>query len=149
KSSMRWDIKQGNTNKELEKVIAKSIAGMLNSKHGGVLLIGVRDHDGPDGLKEVFGLEADYKTLGKSQDRDGFELKLTDVITNHLSHSVHAFLTVTFHEFDARDVCQVTIEPADHPIYCKEGNDNYTFYLRTNNSTKPLPLPEVTTYVST
>ena len=38
KGSMRYDQRQKQVNKELEKVIAKSIAGLLNSKDGGVLL---------------------------------------------------------------------------------------------------------------
>lgn len=149
KSSMRWDLKLGRVNKELEKVIAKSVAGLLNSKKGGVLLIGVRDHTGADGLKEVFGLEADYKTLGKSQDRDGFELRLGELIAQYLGAAVSVFLSVSFHDFDGKDVCQVTVEPSDHPVYCDEGNNNYTFYLRVGNSTKPLPLPEVAKYVQT
>lgn len=149
KSSMRWDIKQNQANKALEKVIAKSIAGLLNSKTGGVLLIGVRDHTGDDGLKEVFGLEADYKTLGKNQNRDGFELRLGEIVSQYLGASVSVFISVSFHDFDGKDVCQVTVEPSDHPVYCDEGNDNYTFYLRVGNSTKPLPLPEVAKYVQT
>lgn len=149
KSSLRYDLRTKQVNKDLEKVVAKSVAGLLNSKSGGVLLIGVQDHNTDQGLKEVFGLSKDYATLRKNGDRDGFELKLTDVICNHLTKSVMAFVTISFHEFDGEDVCQVTVEPADHPIYCHEGGENYTFYLRTGNSTKPLSLPDVAKYVAT
>lgn len=149
KGSMRYDQHTKQVNPDLERAIAKSVAGFLNSKKGGVLLIGIQDHTGPDGLKEVFGLAKDYSTLGKDADRDGFELKLTTVITNHLGPAVAAFITITFHQFDGNDVCQVTVEPSDHPMYCHEGGDNYTFFLRVGNSTKPLPLPEVGKYVAT
>lgn len=149
KSSLRWDVKQGGVNKVLEKVIAKSVAGFLNSAKGGVLLVGIEDHAAPEGLKSVFGLQHDYTTLGKHAGRDEFELKLTEVIVKHLGASVMAFVTIAFHEFDSRDVCQVTVEASDHAVYCYEGNDNYVFYLRTGNSTKPLPLPEVAKYVAT
>ena len=149
KGSLRYDQYQKVVNKDLERVVAKSIAGLLNSKDGGVLLIGVQDHTGSDGLKEVFGLEADYSTLGKNGDRDGFELRLTDLIGTHLGVSVTVFVSIAFHDFDGKDVCQVTVEPSDHAVYCDEGNGNYTFYLRAGNSTKPVPLPEVAKYVAT
>lgn len=149
KGSMRYDQRTAQPNPDLEHTVAKSVAGLLNSKKGGVLLIGVQDHRGPDGLKEVFGLEKDYSTLGKGAGRDEFELKLTGLITKYLGPAVAVFITITFHGFDGQDVCQITVEPSDHPIYCHEGGDNYTFFLRVGNSTKPLPLPEVGKYVAT
>lgn len=149
KGSLRYDQRTRSVNKDLEKAVAKSIAGLLNSKTGGVLLIGVQDHNGPDGMKEVFGLENDYKLLGRDAGRDEFELKLNEIIANVLGAAVTVFTTISFHDFDGRDVCQVTVEPSDHAVYANEGSGNYTFYLRTGNSTKPLPLPEVHKYVQT
>ena len=149
KGSFRYDQHTKQINKDLERTIAKSVGGLLNAKEGGVLLIGVQDHDGPDGLKEVFGLGKDYSTLGSGGNRDEFELKLNQTITNYLGEAVSVFLTTTFHDFDGEDVCQITVEPADHPIYLNEKGDEYSFYLRVGNSTKPLPLPEVHKYVQT
>ena len=63
KSSLRHDYYQVKTNKNLEMVIMKSIAGFLNAK-GGTLLIGVDD------FGEVLGLDNDYFTLKKKL-RDG------------------------------------------------------------------------------
>ena len=148
KGTLKYDQKTKQINKDLEKAIAKSVAGFLNSK-GGVLLIGVQDHDGPDGMKEVFGLEKDYSLLGKGAGRDEFELKLVELIANTLGPAVTVFLSVAFHDFDGHDVCQVTVEPSDHAVYSNEGGGQYTFYLRAGNSTKPLPLPEVAKYVQT
>lgn len=148
KGSLRYDQKLKQVNKDLEKTVTKSIAGLLNSKLGGVLLIGVQDFDGPDGMKDVFGLEKDYSLLGKDAGRDEFEVKLTEMISNVLGHSVMAFITISLHSFDGKDVCLVNVEPSDHPVYTNDGG-NFGFYLRTGNSTKPLPLPEVTKYVQT
>ena len=64
KSSLRWDVRQNCVNKDLEKVIVKTVAGFLNA-HGGTPLIGVDDHGVP------VGLVPDFKTLRK-KDRDGF-----------------------------------------------------------------------------
>ena len=57
KSTFRWDIEQSRTNRLLEGVVLKSLAGFLNSKHGGTLLIGVADNG------EIIGLENDFQTL--------------------------------------------------------------------------------------
>jgi predicted HTH transcriptional regulator len=148
KGSFRYDQQTKQVSKDLERIIAKSVAGLLNSRHGGTLLIGVQDHEGDDGLKEVFGLEKDYSLLGKGAGRDEFELKLTDTLVVALGVSVMAFVTVSFHDFDGKDVCLVSVEPSDHPVYTSDGS-TVNFHLRTGNSTKPLPLPEVTKYVQT
>ena len=54
KSTFRWDMEQSRTNRLLEGVILKSLAGFLNSNPGGTLLIGVADNG------EIIGLENDY-----------------------------------------------------------------------------------------
>src|SRR6185369_13409521 len=41
KSSARWDVRASRINKELERVIVKTVAAFMNSKTGGTLLIGV------------------------------------------------------------------------------------------------------------
>ncbi len=65
KSSLRWDVKEQRVNKQLEKVVVKTLAGFLNAE-GGTLLIGVDD------AGAVIGLAGDYEALRK-RDRDGFE----------------------------------------------------------------------------
>jgi predicted HTH transcriptional regulator len=49
----------------------KTAAGFLNVESGGTLLIGVDDNG------KVLGLEDDYKTMGQSPTRDGYETWLT------------------------------------------------------------------------
>lgn len=139
KSSLRWDRKEGKVNKALEKVVIKTLAGFLNNKHGGTLLVGV-DDDG-----NAAGIEADYESL-KKKDRDGFELHLRQLIGRDLGDAVAPFLTVTFHEIDGQDVCQVTIEACDHAVYVHEGAEA-TFFLRTGNATRALPINEAVKFV--
>jgi predicted HTH transcriptional regulator len=138
KSSLRWDIKEGSKSKILEKVIAKTVAGFTNAK-GGVLLIGVDD----EGV--VLGLKPDYETLSKGN-RDGFELHLTQVLSAALGESVLAFATITFHQIDGEDVCQVAVEASDHPVYLEDGGDS-ALYVRLGNLTKALPVDEAVKYV--
>lgn len=139
KSSLRWDVKENRVNRYLERVITKSMAGFLNAKNGGTLLIGVDDDGNPVGLYQ------DYSSLRK-KDRDGFELHLGQLVARDLGESVSPFLTVTFHEIDGKDVCQVTIDPSDHPVYHLDGNET-ALYLRAGNATRPLPVPEAVQYV--
>ena len=122
-----------------EGVVVKTLAGFLNGK-GGTLLIGVDDAGG------AVGIAADYRTLRK-QDRDGFELHLQQLVTRDLGEAASAsFLTVNFHEIDGEDICQIAIEPCDHPIYV-DSEKQAVFYLRTGNATRPLPVDEAVKYV--
>jgi hypothetical protein len=139
KSSLRWDRKESRVNKDVERAVIKTLAGFLNARKGGTLLIGVTDSRG------LIGLEDDYASLPKN-DRDGFELHLRQLVARDLGESVSAFLTLTFHQLDAHDVCQVTVEPSDHPVYVPEGQSS-ALYLRVGNATRPLPVNEAVRYV--
>ncbi len=141
KSSLRWDRKEGRVNKELERAVVKNLAGLLNSMKGGVLLLGVTD------AREIVGLGDDYASLPK-KDRDGFELHLRQLVSRDLGDSLSVFLTVTFHELDGHDICQVTVEPSDHAAYTTEGQ-GAAFYLRVGNATRSLPVNEAIRYVQT
>ena len=138
KSSLRWDYEQQNKNKVLERVVAKTIAGFANA-NGGVLLIGVSD----DGT--VLGLDPDYATLPK-QNRDGFEQQVVQVLAAALGESVLAFITITFHEIGGDDVCQVAVQPCDHPVYLTDDGKS-ALYVRTGNLTGALPVDQAVKYV--
>jgi hypothetical protein len=138
KSSLRWDYQHGIKNKVLERVVAKSIAGFANAK-GGNVLIGIDDNG------HILGLAPDYESLTKSN-RDGFELQLAQVLVAALGESIMAFLTVTFHEIEDKDVCQVSIEPSDHPVYLADQGEQ-ALYVRMGNLTKALPIEEAVKYV--
>src|SRR5262249_2221262 len=139
KSSLRWDRNKGQVNTELEKAVIKTLAGLLNGKKGGTLLIGVGDSG------DVIGLAEDYASLRK-KDRDGFELHLRQLLARDLGESIAAFVTVTLHQMDGHDICQATVEPSDHPVYVTEGGTSI-FYLRVGNLTRPLPVNEAVRYV--
>ena len=80
KSSLRWDYNQSGVNKELTKVIVRTLAAFLNSQ-GGALLIGVDDKG------TLLDLEFDISTLGKKS-LDGFELTLRSAVASHLGEEV-------------------------------------------------------------
>src|SRR6266852_4625837 len=67
KSTARWNVREGRADKAMEQVILKTVAALLNS-NGGNLLIGVQD----DG--SIFGIEADWQLFGvEKRNRDAYE----------------------------------------------------------------------------
>ena len=139
KSSLRWGMDEGKVNKVLEGVVVKTIAGFLNTE-GGTLLIGVDNTGG------AIGLAGDYGTLN-GQSRDAFELHLQQIVARDLGEALSAsYLTVNFHEIDGEDICQVTIDPSDQPVYVENSNQAL-FYVRNGNLTRSLPVDETVRYV--
>ena len=136
KSSLRWDYYQNEANKDLEKVIAKTVAAFLNTE-GGYLLIGVKD----DGT--VLGLENDYNTLRGGKDE--FLQKVVQVVNNYLGENNHAFIESEFFEVDGKEVCWVKVDKSPRPVYLEDNQDN-KFYVRTQNSSRELTGEEADRY---
>ncbi len=138
KSSLRHDYRQIKTDKNLEDVILKSIAGFLNAK-GGTLIIGVNDSG------EILGLENDYWSL-KRKDKDGFQQRLILIISNAFGKDICSKIHITFHEIEGKEICTLYIEPSQQPIFVNEENRTI-FFLRTGNVTNPLTTSEVVKYL--
>ncbi len=134
KSTLRWDIRAESHKTGIPaKAVVKTVAGFLNSDHGGTLLIGVAD----DGT--VYGLEADYKTFskrGQRGDRDLFGQHLQNLIADRLGDAAASLVTWEFHTIVGDDVCRVSVEPADYPVYEGTGDDDRTFWWRYPTGTK-------------
>jgi hypothetical protein len=140
KSTARWNVRENKQDKVMEDVIRKTVAAFLNSE-GGTLLIGVEDNG------NVLGLDLDMKTLGKKQDRDGYELFLTSILHDHFGKDVAPSLKVTFHTVDGKDVCRITIQRCPRLVYVRENNDD-VLYIRAGNSTKKLSTKEAVEYAA-
>ncbi|MFB7147126.1 GmrSD restriction endonuclease domain-containing protein [Agrobacterium deltaense] len=144
KQTLRWDIKLGTVNKDLEGVIMKTIAAFANA-HGGTLLIGVADNG------EIVGLDNDYKSLNGGN-RDKFELHLKTLIINTFGEAFAATkLKLAFPEVDEKEICRVEILPANKPIYIKladkGGAAQDRFYVRNGNSSREMTGDQAITYI--
>jgi predicted HTH transcriptional regulator len=144
KSTLRWDVKEGTTNKKLEEVIMKTVAAFANSQ-GGTLLIGVAD----DG--EVLGLEPDYHSLG-GVDRDKFELHLRNLLNQQFGTGfVTSKVVIKFHEVEEKEVCQIETAAAKEPVILKvkdkNGQPTEKFFARSGNSSQEIPLSEMNAYI--
>ena len=144
KSTLRWDVREGKTNKKLEEVIMKTVAAFANSQ-GGTLLVGVGD----DG--EVLGLESDYHSLG-GVDRDKFEVHLRNLLNQQFGAGfITSKVVIKFHEVGEKEVCQIEMAPAKEPVILKvkdkNGQSTEKFYARSGNSSQEIPLSEMNAYI--
>lgn len=137
KSSLRWDLNEQRTNRALETVILKSLAGFFNGQ-GGTLLIGVSDEG------EILGLEPDYKTL-KRPNRDGFDQGLMNLVANQLGGDLAAYLQIVFHRVKNQEVCRVIIFPSPRPVFLDQ-NGSPKLYLRSGAATRELNVREAFDY---
>lgn len=137
KSTLRFDVKEGNVNKKLEYVIAKTVSAFLNSE-GGTLIIGV-DDDG-----NILGLERDFHTLTK-QDKDGFELHLRQIVKKYLGDTLEKYIKVSFPIIDDKEICVIKISRCGRPVFITfEGNEG--FYVRNGNASIPKNRQEQSEY---
>jgi hypothetical protein len=136
KSTLRWDIKaESHKTKIPDKAVVKTVGGFLNAEFGGTLLIGVAD----DGT--VYGLEADYRTFskrGERGDRDLFGQHLQNLTLGRLGDAAGTLVGWEFHTVDGADLCRVSVEPADFPVFEGTGDDDRIFWWRYPTGTKPV-----------
>lgn len=116
KASLRWDLRRQTVNKNLEYAIAKTIAAMLNSR-GGKLLIGIDDNG------QVVGLAHDIQTLNK-KNLDGFNLKVGEIIDKHFSAEVAQYISITFESIANQPVCLIKLNKSQRPTYLKVNNQS-------------------------
>jgi predicted HTH transcriptional regulator len=119
----------------MEQIVVKTVAAFLNSEAGGTLLIGVEDGGA------VLGLEHDFKTLGKRQDRDGYENFLTTLLLATYGKDSSPLIQITFHSVDGKDVCRVVAKPSPKPVFIKDDKGEHLF-IRAGNSTRLLSTKE-------
>lgn len=139
KASSRWDMKENKMNKELERVIIKTVAAFLNVEKGGTLLIGVDDSE------VAVGLQHDYKTLGKKQDHNGYENFLMTLFLDACGKECSPFLKINFCEVQGKDVCRVTVNASPKPVFIKDDKGEH-LYIRAGNSTRLLTTKEALEY---
>jgi hypothetical protein len=139
KSSLRWDYRQGNSSKVVQKAVAKTLAAFVNTS-GGTLVIGLKD----DG--EVLGLDNDLKTLGSKSNLDGWELSFNQTVTNYLGADIAAVVEMLFTEVEGKTIAVVSCQPHGQPVFLNDGED-VEFWVRTGNSSRKLNVLETSKYI--
>ena len=139
KTTMRWDVKRGQVNKELEKGVMKTVAAFMNSQ-GGQLVIGVDDQRG------INGIGHDFDSLIKKS-RDGFENHFNNVFGAMIGPEFRRHVRLSFHELGDKEVCLVQVERARRPAYLKTDNGE-DFFIRTGNATTSLKVSQAAAYLA-
>jgi type I restriction enzyme, R subunit len=142
KSTLMWDLKKNERSKVVQSAVIKTVAAFLNSRHGGTLLIGVRDD------KSIEGLGHDYTTLHKEgkDDRDTFLLHLTQVLDTSLGAAATALLSAAILSVDGHDICRLHAEPSPYPVDAEittvdakgQHSKRSAFFIRQLNRTREI-----------
>lgn len=111
KQSLEADAGTGRKNRALVEAALKTIAGFANG-NGGTLMIGVAD----DG--KIVGLAPDIALLTTNKrNRDGFNLKLQQLVRENLKPKLTGRITVRFEAEAGRDVCIVDVRRQQETTY--------------------------------
>jgi type I restriction-modification system DNA methylase subunit len=135
KQTLNVDMKSGNKSREISNGTLKTIAGFLNT-NGGVLLIGVSD------LGEIKGLDPDFKYC-VHKNKDGFELKIRDLISSNFSPIPMEYVTISFEELPEGLVCKIETRPRKDITHLNE-----KVFVRDGNSTRELRGSDLTYWLS-
>ncbi|OGW69375.1 MAG: hypothetical protein A2036_03460 [Omnitrophica bacterium GWA2_50_21] len=141
KATLRYDLKTGQHNKELEHAVLKNIAGLLNGQ-GGTIFVGVRD----DG--EICGIELD--DLGN---QDQWTLHLVNRIGQQIGKRFITLCLIDFDILHGKVVSRITVRPSTEPVFLDEcalktKGDKRAFFIRGGPSAQKLTPEETTLYIT-
>ena len=145
KATFRHNLHTAKRDDALELEVVRSVAGFMNGKRGGTLLIGVVDDATLRGAAKVRGLDEDIRLCG-NHGLDGFERTLVTLLDNALGKVAASSVEITFDTSEGRHLCRVDVPPADAPTYVK-WKDNQLFFVRMGNSTRQFGIAEAIEYI--
>jgi hypothetical protein len=139
KSTFRYDIEaskhgQKKTSKDVEKETLKTICAFMNTE-GGTLIIGVSND------KKVVGLSYDYEFTPHNKDRDGFQVLLTNRVSQRIEPDIPGLVKIIIAKFGSEEICLVEVLASEEPMFLKDtvsGKDIREFYIRDGNQSRPL-----------
>jgi hypothetical protein len=136
KSTLRWDLKAGKTNQQVERACLKTISAFLNS-NGGILLIGVRD----DGSLE--GIESD-----RFPNTDKFLLHLWTLIRMSFGTDVSPCIQTSLEQVQGKTICKLKCIRSSRPVFLRQPGFEEEFYIRVGPGTIALAVSEALKYIS-
>jgi uncharacterized repeat protein (TIGR03833 family) len=128
-------------------IIAKTVASMLNSD-GGNLIIGLKEmkDGGPD---KIIGIEPEFKKL-EDPCIDGYRRMLLDkVIKPHFPSSIfnhlNNYIKIIFETVDKKTLCWLKIQRSDQKVFLRI-NRKDLFFIRVDATTRQIHGEEVVDY---
>jgi type I restriction enzyme, R subunit len=140
KSTARWDVREARRDPAMEDAVVKTVAAFLNAE-GGTLLVGVA----PD--RTPFGLELDYAQVTPAN-ADGFVNWLTQLLINAVGHAASMRARARIQPWNGVDVCRLDVAASSQPVWARTSKEPSVFFVRMNNSSRPMPADEVAGYVA-
>jgi len=136
KSSLKYDYRTKQANRDLIHEVVKTIAGFLNYK-GGYLFIGVDDD------ANILGLKNDYNLLPKKKNKDGFQLSLNNLIKTNFDIQINEYVERLYPKLNNKVICLIKVSRSENAIFLKNGE----FYIRTGGATHRLNPKEAHQYI--
>ena len=136
KSSLKYDYRTKQANRDLKHEVVKTIAGFLNYK-GGYLFIGV-DDDG-----DILGLDNDYSLISKKNNKDRFQLSIDNLIRNNFDIEINEYVGRSYPKLKHKEICLIKVSRSENAIFLKNGE----FYMRTGGATHKLTPKEAHKYI--
>lgn len=127
-------------------IIAKSIAAMLNSK-GGNLIIGAKEV-GEE--VEIVGIDSEFGKL-KTPNKDGYRRMIQDQIIKpyfpgHIKNSLSDYITIKFAKVNEKIICWLKIKKSDQEVFIKLNNKDH-FFKRSDAESIELHGSELANYI--
>ena len=133
KSTLRFNLKAGKTDSNIELAALKSVAAFLNTT-GGILLVGVTD----DG--DIEGLEKD-----NFANDDKLLLHFTNLLRDKIGQQTLGFVHFEIVVINSKKILRVDVSKSNTPVFVTHQNNEY-FYVRSGPSTLSLKLSEFNKY---
>lgn len=135
KSSLLYNFKTKKAGASIKYIIAKSICGFLNSKNGGLLLIGVRDDKNDE---QIQGLEYDFSLFEKNP-KDKFRNEFDSLLQYYFPPSILPSIITEFIEVEGKDIFLVQIDKNTKPVMLNNQFMNKKeFFVRRQASTREI-----------
>jgi hypothetical protein len=143
KSSLLYNFKSGKGGASIKYIIAKCICGFLNSREGGLLLIGVRDDNG-----EIQGVEYDFSLFGENP-KDKFRNEFDSLLQYYFPPSVLPSIVTQFQEINEKNIFLIQIKKNIRPImlYNQYMNKKEFFVRREASTREIIDIEEIIDYV--
>jgi hypothetical protein len=137
---------EANIGKQLYTIL-KELTAFMNTD-GGTLYIGIHDK-----TKKVIGIKGDFKYLNDDEkdeyngsykeDRDGYELKIRNVMDKQCTSLANSLTKIEFDSLEGNVYCKITVQPARRPIFLRDTQ----LFIRQGNRVKMLKGDEISLFV--
>ena len=135
KETLSMDVRKGTKEKYIEGAALKTIAALLNSK-GGTLLVGVTD------AGEVVGVKREMDEFFKGS-RDELLKHFKNIVRRSIGEEFYPLVEYELVLVDQAPVLRVDCRMSDRPCFL----DSTDFFVRTNPATDKLEGPKMLEYV--